>query len=88
MFFNENECTFMFGTLCIIRQPLTREVLDAWQRLIATSIQLEREIEAGRRVMLARVFHAMFLYMGLQLLTDPKLAQDALEVCYNTNCQC
>jgi hypothetical protein len=71
----------VFGNLCIIRQPFTREVLDVWQKLIATSDKLEREIETGRRVMLARVFHAMFLYMGLQLLTDPKMAQDALEVC-------
>jgi hypothetical protein len=67
----------------LIRQPLTREALDAWQKLIATSQELEQEIEAGSREMLARVFHTMFLYMGLQLLVDPKMAKDALEVCLN-----
>ena len=67
----------------LIRQPLQREALDAWQKLIATSDQLEQVTEAGNREMLARVFHTMFLYMGLQLLADPKMAIDALEVCLN-----
>jgi len=67
----------------LIRQPLAREALDAWQKLTATSDQLEQVIEAGSRDMLARVFHTMFLYMGLQLLADPKMAKDALEVCFN-----
>ena len=62
---------------------MTREALDAWQKLIATSDHLEKVIEAGSREMLARVFHTMFLYMGLQLLADPKMAKDALEVCFN-----
>ena len=67
----------------LTRQPLQREALDAWQKLIATSDQLEQVTEAGNREMLARVFHTMFLYMGLQLLADPKMAKDALEVCLN-----
>jgi len=63
----------------LLRQPLQREALDAWQKLTATSDQLEQVTVAGSREMLARVFHTMFLYMGLQLLADPKMAKDALE---------
>ena len=73
----------VFIALLSIRQPLTSEALDAWQKLIATSDQLEQVIDAGSREMLSRVFHTMFLYMGLQLLADPKMAKDALEVCFN-----
>ena len=62
---------------------MQREALDTWQKLIAASDQLEQVIEAGSREMLARVFHTMFLYMGLQLLADPKMAKDALEVCFS-----
>jgi len=67
----------------LIRQPLQREALDAWQKLTATSDQLEQVIGTGSREMLAHVFHTMFLYMGLQLLADPKMAKDALEVRLN-----
>ncbi|XP_069699003.1 uncharacterized protein Mybbp1A [Periplaneta americana] len=67
------------GDTFILRQPLAREALDAWQKLLSVSASLEQKIAEGKNVVLARVFHTMFQYMGLQLLTDPKLAQDALE---------
>ncbi|KAJ9586293.1 hypothetical protein L9F63_020056 [Diploptera punctata] len=67
----------------LLRQPLASEVMTSWQKLVATSESLERKIEKGKNVMLARVFHTMFLYMGLQLLADPKLADDALAELYS-----
>ncbi|KAJ4426640.1 hypothetical protein ANN_26438 [Periplaneta americana] len=67
------------GDTFILRQPLAREALDAWQKLLSVSASLEQKIAEGKNIVLARVFHTMFQYMGLQLLTDPKLAQDALE---------
>ena len=51
-----------------------------WQKLIEMSEHLEQKINKKKKVMLASVFHTMFSYLGLQLLTDPKLAVDALSV--------
>ncbi|PSN57118.1 hypothetical protein C0J52_01317 [Blattella germanica] len=62
----------------LLRQPLTGEVMESWKKLIETSKNLEQQVLTGKNPMLARVFHTMFSFMGLQLLADPKLAEDAL----------
>ncbi|XP_029041713.1 myb-binding protein 1A-like protein [Osmia bicornis bicornis] len=65
-----------------LRNPLTEETKDAWEKVIRSIENLENK---SKRAEVVPVFHTMYLHMGLQLFSDPKMAIMAineLQSCY------
>ncbi|XP_034183243.1 MYB binding protein 1a isoform X1 [Osmia lignaria lignaria] len=65
-----------------LRNPLTEEAKDAWEKVIRSIENLENK---SKRAEVVPVFHTMYLHMGLQLFSDPKMAIMAineLQSCY------
>ncbi|XP_076236733.1 MYB binding protein 1a [Calliopsis andreniformis] len=69
------------GTLKV-RNPLTDEAKEAWEKVIHLIEKLENNSEKAEAV---PIFHTMNLHMGLQLFSDPQMAVMAineLQSCY------
>ncbi|XP_003704944.2 MYB binding protein 1a [Megachile rotundata] len=65
-----------------LRNPLTEEAQDAWEKVIRSIENLENK---SKKIEVVPVFHTMNLHMGLQLFSDPKMAVMAineLQSCY------
>ncbi|KAK3907265.1 Myb-binding protein 1A [Frankliniella fusca] len=64
----------------VVRIPFSNEASLAWKKMLKTSSQLERNnVANGNKESAERIFHALFLFMGLQLISDPDMAAGSLQ---------
>ncbi|KAJ1519930.1 hypothetical protein ONE63_004165 [Megalurothrips usitatus] len=60
-----------------MRTPLSSEALDSWHKMYGQVTRIEEK--GTNKKSAIQIFHLLFLSMGLQLLSDPKLATSALD---------
>lgn len=63
-----------------VRIPFSKEASLAWRKMLKTISQLEsKNVSNGNKESAERIFHVLFLFMGLQLISDPDMAAGSLQ---------